>query len=76
MSNDNKIAGTYEVSMLVSVTVTPAMRAELYRRMVQRGVRVDTLVYQRAAPLVSCQPNGEARESAGAVTSARPSSRE
>jgi len=33
--------------------VTPAMRGELYRRMQQRGVKVDLAVYDRAAPLVS-----------------------
>lgn len=33
--------------------VTPAMRAELYRRMLQRGVRVDTMLFERATPLVS-----------------------
>ena len=33
--------------------VTPAMRAELYRRMAQRGLVVDSAVYERAAPLVS-----------------------
>lgn len=34
-------------------TVTPAMRAELYRRMTRGGVTVDSMLYERAAPLVS-----------------------
>lgn len=33
--------------------VTPDMRAALYRRMQQRGVTVDPLVYERAEPIIS-----------------------